>query len=62
MSDTYKIRMTVLVMMGGYDPDIAKLEAREMAEEAGFSVLNVEEPDLVETKFVSGSLEGDIYP
>lgn len=62
MSDTYKVRMMVLVMMGGYDPDVAKVEAKEMAEDAGFTVLHVEEPDLLQTKSQWGSAEEDIYP
>ena len=62
MSDTYKVRMTVLVVMSGYDPDVVKVEAKELAEDAGFTVLSVEEPSRTPIRSRYDAPEGDIYP
>lgn len=62
MTDTYKVRMTVLAMIASGDDHEAKDTAMELAESAGLTVLHVEEPDKITKLATWGSLEGDIYP
>lgn len=62
MSDTYKVRMTVLAMVAAHDPVEAEATAAEIVTDAGLTVLQVEEPDKAVNQFISGSVEGDIYP
>lgn len=62
MSDTYKVRMTVLAMGATQSPEDAAEWARHLAEDAGLIVLQVEEPDLVPPRPSYGSAEEDVYP
>lgn len=62
MSDTYKVRMMVLVMVPAVDAWDAEHVARDIAADAGLDVLHVEDPEVVPTNYPHGSLEGDIYP
>lgn len=62
MSGTYKVRMTVLVMLAAEDDFEATREATQMANDAGLEVLWVEPPELVPPKVLYGSAEEDIYP
>ena len=62
MTDTYKVRMTVLALIAADEPYDATQGAVEMAADAGLTVLRHEEPEKVKKNYVSGSAEGDIYP
>lgn len=62
MTDTYKVRMTVLALVKESDSRFSTQDiAMELAESAGLTVLHVEEPE----KVVAPSRfrdEEDIYP
>lgn len=63
MTDTYKVRMTVLALIPTQDSREAHQSALDMAAESGLTVLHVEEPELVNPQpYPYGSAEEDLYP